>query len=159
MSKTIRETVKDLILKHPDMTMKDIAQKANTSTSYVSQIRTAMRKEAGILPPVEVSQSAKDLFNATFRQKNSVEDVLTQRGALYGQYVDVAATAQALKDVMRSSAGERWAWLKPCQKESLEMIANKIARIVNGDPDYVDSWTDIAGYSQLVADHLEGFNR
>lgn len=159
MSKTIRETVKELLLRNPGMPAKEIAQKANTNRAYVFQIRTAMRKEAGILPPVQVSQSAKDIFNATFRQKSSVEDVLAQRGSLYGQYKDVAATAQALKDVFRSAAGERWASLKPCQKESLEMIANKLSRILNGDPDYVDSWTDIAGYSQLVADHLEGFDR
>lgn len=27
-------------------------------------------------------------------------------------------------------------------------------RILNGDPDYHDSWHDIAGYAQLVADQL-----
>jgi hypothetical protein len=47
-----------------------------------------------------------------------------------------------------------WESLRPDQKEALEMIQHKIARILNGDPDYVDSWTDIAGYSTLVADRL-----
>jgi len=28
--------------------------------------------------------------------------------------------------------------------------------ILNGDPNYVDSWVDIAGYAKLVADRLEG---
>jgi hypothetical protein len=40
------------------------------------------------------------------------------------------------------------------QKEGLHMILHKIGRIVNGDPDYVDSWLDIAGYATLVADYL-----
>ena len=40
------------------------------------------------------------------------------------------------------------------QKESLEMIVHKIARILNGDPNYDDSWIDIGGYSKLVADRL-----
>jgi len=40
------------------------------------------------------------------------------------------------------------------QDEALDMIAHKIGRIVNGDPDYEDSWRDIAGYATLVADRL-----
>lgn len=35
------------------------------------------------------------------------------------------------------------------------MIAHKIGRILNGDPNYADSWIDIAGYAKLVADRLE----
>jgi len=29
------------------------------------------------------------------------------------------------------------------------MLANKLSRIVNGDPEYQDSWDDIAGYALL----------
>lgn len=43
--------------------------------------------------------------------------------------------------------------------EALEMIAHKIGRILNGDPGYADSWVDIAGYAQLVADRLNGVER
>ena len=39
------------------------------------------------------------------------------------------------------------------------MICHKIGRILNGDPDYGDSWRDIAGYALLVADRLEGVVR
>jgi hypothetical protein len=46
--------------------------------------------------------------------------------------------------------------LTPDQQEALDMIFHKIGRIVNGDPDYADSWIDIAGYATLVADRLEG---
>jgi hypothetical protein len=45
------------------------------------------------------------------------------------------------------------------QLEALEMICHKIGRIVNGDPNYADSWIDIAGYAKLVADRLEGVER
>ena len=34
------------------------------------------------------------------------------------------------------------------------MIAHKLGRIVNGDPNYADSWDDIAGYAKLVSDEL-----
>jgi hypothetical protein len=36
------------------------------------------------------------------------------------------------------------------------MVAHKIARIINGDPNYSDSWVDVAGYAKLVADRLDG---
>lgn len=39
------------------------------------------------------------------------------------------------------------------------MIAHKLGRIINGDPNYSDSWHDIAGYAKLVADRLDGVVR
>jgi hypothetical protein len=36
------------------------------------------------------------------------------------------------------------------------MIVHKIGRILNGDPNYDDSWADIAGYAQLVVKELNG---
>ena len=38
------------------------------------------------------------------------------------------------------------------------MIAHKIGRIINGDPDYDDSWADIAGYAKLVSDRLQALS-
>jgi hypothetical protein len=65
--------------------------------------------------------------------------------------------AQTIKDMMKQEEG--WARLDSDQKEALEMIVHKIARILNGDPNYADSWVDIAGYAKLVADRLEGVAR
>jgi len=39
------------------------------------------------------------------------------------------------------------------------MVVHKIARILNGDPNYDDSWVDISGYTKLVADRLQGVSR
>jgi hypothetical protein len=33
---------------------------------------------------------------------------------------------------------------------------HKVARILNGDPDYADSWRDIIGYARLVEKRLTG---
>ncbi len=33
-----------------------------------------------------------------------------------------------------------------------EVIADKIARILNGDPNYKDNWHDIQGYAKLAED-------
>ena len=87
----------------------------------------------------------------------NVDDVLTERGKRYGLFKDHATITQDFKFLVRKHMGEaKGATLADDQKEALEMICHKIGRIVNGDPNYADSWTDIAGYAQLVSDRLEG---
>ena len=44
-------------------------------------------------------------------------------------------------------------------REALEMIVHKIARIVNGDPNYIDNWIDICGYSKLVIDEIISYDK
>ena len=82
-----------------------------------------------------------------------VDALLAEREGRYGAYKDHARISQGLKHVMIGTDG--WQALYPYQKEALEMIAHKIARVLNGDPSYVDNWTDIAGYAQLVVNELE----
>lgn len=86
----------------------------------------------------------------------NVAEVLEQRGGRYGRFDAHAEVTQTLKAVFRARMGEKWDRLADDQKEALEMIAHKLGRIINGDPDYADSWVDIAGYAKLVADRLEG---
>lgn len=85
---------------------------------------------------------------------NSIETTLQERGTRYGKFSEHARITQAIKDAMCDSPN--WAMLAPDQKECLEMIAHKVGRILNGDPDYHDSWHDIVGYTKLVADRLLG---
>jgi hypothetical protein len=40
-------------------------------------------------------------------------------------------------------------------KQALSVIADKIARILNGDPYYLDNWHDIQGYAQLIENRLK----
>lgn len=82
----------------------------------------------------------------------NIEATLAERGTRYGAYPDHARITQALKAVMQ--AEKKYATLAPHQKETLEMIAHKIGRILNGDPNYHDSWHDIVGYAKLSADEL-----
>lgn len=81
------------------------------------------------------------------------DEMLAERGERYGDFTEVAETSQRLKDAM--SFAINYGKLMPEQVEALGMIAHKIARILNGDPNYVDSWADIAGYAQLVVQRLE----
>lgn len=85
---------------------------------------------------------------------SNIDETLKQRGNRYGSFEDNAATVQELKRVLHEHKSWK-ATLQYTHKESLEMIMHKIARIVNGDPDYDDSWVDIAGYAQLVVNHIK----
>ena len=90
---------------------------------------------------------------------NDIEATLQERGNRYGPFDGHAAITQALKEVMNNSVDEvetNWALLSASQKEALEMIAHKIGRILNGDPNYDDSWRDIAGYAELIVKQLNG---
>lgn len=82
-----------------------------------------------------------------------ITSLLTERGQRYGRFEGHAAVTQSLKAAMRAS--KNWHHLDPDMKESLEMIAHKIGRILNGDPEYMDSWDDIQGYARLVSDRLQ----
>jgi len=82
----------------------------------------------------------------------SIDSTLEERGKRYGKFKTHADITQYLKQEMRTREG--WIRLSFSQREALEMIAHKIGRILNGDPDYADSWHDIAGYAKLVEDEL-----
>jgi murein endopeptidase len=87
----------------------------------------------------------------------SIDHTLQERGKRYGTFEGHARITQKLKaEIWHHMSSETFNKLKPDQKEALEMICHKLGRIVNGDPDYADSWHDIAGYAQLVADRLNG---
>ena len=84
----------------------------------------------------------------------NLEETLQERGKRYGKFVDHAAITQELKDLIKFHVAIRMTVLAADQKEALDMICHKIGRIVCGDPNYADSWHDIAGYAKLVEDRL-----
>lgn len=82
----------------------------------------------------------------------SIDATLQERGTRYGDFGEHARITQNIKAAMVCSPN--WEVLSPAMRESLEMIAHKIGRILNGDPTYKDSWTDIVGYARLVEQSL-----
>lgn len=82
----------------------------------------------------------------------SIEDTLAERGARYGKFSEHALICQGIKRSMWQHPG--WQRLADDQKQALETIADKIARMLNGDPNYIDNWHDIIGYAKLVEDRL-----
>lgn len=85
---------------------------------------------------------------------STINAILTERGTRYGDFAGHALVTQELKMVLSRHARSRGKDLTAAQQESLDMICHKLGRIVNGDPNYADSWVDIAGYARLVADIL-----
>jgi hypothetical protein len=91
--------------------------------------------------------------------QDSVKETLDQRGKRYGSFEKQAELSQALSQTMIrhyfNNHQQPTTPLPPFIVEAINNICHKLARIANGDPLYVDSWRDIAGYSSLVAEILK----
>lgn len=97
----------------------------------------------------------------------SVESTLKERSR-YGEFDTHSFLSQQLKTAMVThtiAATETYNYNTPYSrlpadmKEALEMIQHKIARIINGDPNYTDNWHDIQGYAKLIEDRLRKDSR
>jgi hypothetical protein len=85
---------------------------------------------------------------------DATSQILAERAKTHGDYTDHADITQSLKAVMRR--GPQWTELEPHERETLEMIAHKVGRILAGNPHFEDHWADIAGYARLSADRNRG---
>lgn len=79
----------------------------------------------------------------------NLNETLTERGEQYGDFKDMADTAQALKDMPNRES------MTGVEKEAWDLICTKLARIVHGNPHNRDSWHDIAGYASLVVAQMD----
>ena len=86
---------------------------------------------------------------------NDIKDILLERGNRYGTFKSHSRLVQGMKRAAGLYLSDTRERLAPDQMEALEMILHKIGRILNGDPDYIDSWQDIVGYATLVVERLE----
>lgn len=79
--------------------------------------------------------------------------LLRERQKTHGEFADHARCATKLKDIVADEIARRrergQAPIAPTQRQSLDMICDKLARIVAGDPDHRDHWDDVAGYALL----------
>ena len=83
----------------------------------------------------------------------SIDKTLEERGNNYGEFPVHAAFTQGLKNVMRGHPN--WYGMPSDVREALDMIQHKIGRILNGNPNFHDSWHDIIGYARLVEQRIE----
>lgn len=92
----------------------------------------------------------------------SLNETLKERGSRYGKFSTHALITQDAKTAVLGNLHARLvATGVPDPEasailEAAEMILHKLGRIANGDPTYVDSWEDLAGYAMLVVKILRG---
>ena len=81
--------------------------------------------------------------------KTPIDETLNTRHRTHGDFDKNASSSQQLKNQVRTHAGFV-SGCRPEQREALEMICVKIARILQGDPNCVEHWHDIQGYARLA---------
>lgn len=73
--------------------------------------------------------------------------ILQERQSTHGCFYKNAMMSQKLKVFFRDCEG--WQNMTACQKESFDMIALKMSRILSGQSQFKDHWDDISGYATL----------
>ena len=136
------------------MTTKEITQRMAVSPSYIWTVKKKMAA-----PKPEAPKPGEYIVVEGAKSAQEIDAILDERGNRYGDFMGHAEVTQQLKNVVMAHLIKKRKALVVDQQEALEMIFHKVGRIVNGDPDYVDSWVDIAGYAQLVAARLQGKER
>jgi hypothetical protein len=150
-------------------TAREIKDRMAVSESYIHAVKKQMEKKPFTSEEVGVpEETIIEVALATLQGKGkpkpgefiqadtNVDAILDARGSRYGNFLDHARITQRLKEVAHGFAAHHGKTFDVDQAEALDMIFHKIGRILNGDPNYADSWIDIAGYAKLVADRLEG---
>ena len=135
---------------------KEITERVAVSYNYAWKLKRDLEKAAK-----EAVAEVKEWVEEKVEPKpepevNRVDKVLDTRAEQYGSFMQSADTVIRIKGIMHNAVARNEVHLYPDQLQALDMIATKISRIVNGNPNHADSWTDIAGYATLVADRLQG---
>jgi predicted methyltransferase len=143
------------------MSTKEITNKVAVSASYVHSIKKQLAEGVGEAvetvrqTAVEHTNKVKEMIEDWRAEADTdVDAILTERGRRYGKFSEHARIAQNIKRAMEDSPN--WYNLPDDTKETLEMTAHKIGRLLNGDPEYADNVIDIIGYMQLVLDRING---
>jgi len=83
-----------------------------------------------------------------------IEKILAEREKTHGDFTEHSAISQGLKRAL--FANPKAAALSDVKREALELVCHKLARIVAGDSNHVDSYVDICGYITLALREVEG---
>ena len=143
---------------NPGAKVASVAKRFGISLPYAYKLR---EKAAGsdLVKPLLTNAEADALFADRDARTTGIDNILDTRASDYGTFGDNARLAQALKRAMAEHAEDHGRTFTDDQWEALEMIATKMSRIVNGNPNKADSWDDIAGYAKLVSDRIRGVVR
>jgi len=156
MTKTDKATAIIKLLKK-GMTPKEVKDRIGVSYNYAWKLQRDLKAAVEDTLGMPCTNECELKHEPEVEVKAAgVDAILNERAGNYGSFATQARIAQRLKHVAHTAAGEQGKTFATDQAEALDMIFSKIGRILNGNPDHVDSWVDIAGYAQLVADRLQG---
>lgn len=152
---------------NPAAAPNEVAARFDLTKQSIYVLRNTMKKKGFVFPkrseqlatlaPAQQSAAGSaPLEIEMFDFPDEVDATLDARAVDYGKFIEGAEVMQMLKRVVQAALNNRDKTLAHDQAEAMDMIIHKIGRIVNGNPDVVDHWLDIAGYAKLVADRLEG---
>ena len=151
----------DYFVANPTANASKVAAKFKMSMSNVYKLKASALEDLrdSVVPemmPMPEPKTSWQKIVKEVEETSNVDKTLDARAEMYGKFKDGAALMQAIKRTMAAHASKHDKTFADDQWEALEMIVHKMGRIVNGDPDVVDHWVDIAGYATLIADRLEG---
>jgi len=152
--KVVAENVIKLLKK--GYSPKEITERMAVSYNYAWKLKKDLETAAKDVLTEVKAKAGEFIVVEGAKNAQEVDAILNERGNTYGSFETVAGTAQDIKSLIHTALIGNPTVLDADQVEALDMIATKIARILNGNPDHVDSWIDIAGYATLVADRLKG---
>lgn len=85
---------------------------------------------------------------------DGIERLLASRESTHGFWLENAKWGQDLRELFRSGPG--WETMSSSQREALDYIAGKLARLLSSEigSSHIDTWEDIAGYAHLAATEM-----
>lgn len=86
---------------------------------------------------------------------NSLNNTLSQRGAVYGDYEEGSLfIANTLQEMEKARRNQGYLPLTEENRVHINYVLLKLTRIMI-TPDHVDSWHDLAGYAKLTEEVYE----
>ena len=143
------DKIREYFRKHPNAEASKVAAKFQASKPMTYKLRKQVQDA---WQPPELVPMPEPFI----QEDTNIDETLDARAQDYGKFKDGAALMQGIKRLLADHALRHNKTFADDQWEALEMIVHKIGRIVNGNPDKVDHWVDIAGYAKLIADRLQG---
>jgi hypothetical protein len=127
--------------------------------SWLDQQLHGLREDLQTTPTCDTGQQNLSISTPSHQgiciseqnETTGIDAILAQREARYGGFRNNAIIAQSLKSVLQTHPS--WGSLDPFHQEALHQILSKVSRLVF-NPNYLDNWTDIAGYATLVIKEL-----
>ena len=144
------DKIREYFRKHPSADVAKVAAKFEAPKPMTYKLRKQ------VLDGMYQAPEMMPMPEALIQEDTNIDETLDERAKDYGKFKDGAALMQAMKRTLADHARMHNKTFADDQWEALEMIVHKIGRIVNGNPDKVDHWVDIAGYAKLIADRLQG---